>query len=331
MRIASGFTHGAVGQSHETGAGFDRWVIDAESRTARAAMAAVMSDTMLPYSVEPGPFVFRRRSPCVIKRTRLGAMSLLDCDVPDVFSGRALGENGPAADVVLFSLMLSGEEVVTQSDGELLIGTGDIVVIDGSRPGTCVIPQRIRTSTLVVPKDLLPLRRSLPDKLPAASPMSRFLGEHIRLLTRELGELPADAWNSIAHATTELLQIAMHSDGQSTDRTASLRVKMLPDVRRFIHRHLADPEMTPKGIAAEHAISVRTLHAMFAEVGDTVSGYIRRRRLEGSHAELTRSPSRTVIDVAHNWGFKNASHFARVFKSEYGVSPRELRRGPLQS
>jgi AraC family transcriptional regulator, positive regulator of tynA and feaB len=73
----------------------------------------------------------------------------------------------------------------------------------------------------------------------------------------------------------------------------------LPQVRRYIERQLADPDLSLSAIA--NAISVRTLQAMFAATGECVSGYIRRRRLEGSRDELIDRQDRAVIDISRNW------------------------------
>ncbi|MDX2681609.1 AraC family transcriptional regulator [Streptomyces sp. NY05-11A] len=35
--------------------------------------------------------------------------------------------------------------------------------------------------------------------------------------------------------------------------------------------------------------------------------------------------SRTIAAVAGRWGFLSAAHFSRVFRSAYGLSPREWR------
>jgi AraC family transcriptional regulator, positive regulator of tynA and feaB len=57
-----------------------------------------------------------------------------------------------------------------------------------------------------------------------------------------------------------------------------------------------------------------------------VSDYVRRHRLARSREALISAPEAAVIDVSRRWGFKNASHFARAFKAEYGMAPQDLRR-----
>jgi transcriptional regulator GlxA family with amidase domain len=146
----------------------------------------------------------------------------------------------------------------------------------------------------------------------------------MRLLVRELPNLPAATVRAATRAAVELLEVISVGDEEAAD-SQPLRVALLPQVLRYVDRHLADTEMTTSTIAEANAISVRTLHAMFAATGESVNAYIRRCRLEGSRHDLISQPNRKVIDISRRWGFKNASHFARVFKTTYGVAPLELR------
>jgi AraC-like DNA-binding protein len=314
-----------IGESVRSGKVFDRWVIDAEGMGASNRMQNVMAETMVPYTVESQPIKRLGRSPCVVRRAQFDGLSLLDCDVPDVFSGCTHVTDGASSDVLLFSLTTAGQQVVEQDHRQAVLEPGDIFIVDSARPGTCHIPSRIHSYTLVVPKDLVSIRAPLSEKLPASSPIARLLGDYLRLLVRELATLPAAAVSVAARATLELVQLATTSDSPAPD-ALPLRVALLPQVRRYIERQLADPDLSPSAIANANAISVRTLHAMFAATGESVSGYIRRRRLEGSRDELIDRQDRAVIDISRNWGFKNASHFARAFKAEYKIAPHELRR-----
>ena len=59
----------------------------------------------------------------------------------------------------------------------------------------------------------------------------------------------------------------------------------------------------------------------------SVSDWLRDRRLELAHGWLT-DPAlrrRTVTDIAYRCGFKDSSHFSRLFRERYGQAPREER------
>ena len=102
-------------------------------------------------------------------------------------------------------------------------------------------------------------------------------------------------------------------------------------MRRYVDDHLADPDLSPPRIAAAHAISVRTLHEAFEATGESVGALVRRRRLERCHADLTRPTGDTVAVIALRWGFRDSSHFSRLFRRHYGIAPRELQAAHARS
>jgi AraC-like DNA-binding protein len=107
-----------------------------------------------------------------------------------------------------------------------------------------------------------------------------------------------------------------------------LRVALLPAVRRHVEDNLGDPDLSPAAIAAAHAISLRTLHAMFAPTGESVGAFIRRRRLERSRADLLAHPRRPITDIALRWGFASPSAFTRAFRAWFDLTPSRLRADP---
>ncbi|WP_260860629.1 helix-turn-helix domain-containing protein [Mycobacterium tilburgii] len=80
-------------------------------------------------------------------------------------------------------------------------------------------------------------------------------------------------------------------------------------------------------IAAANGMSVRYLQRLFEEDGDTVTGWIRARRIERCRRDLTdaRYAHVSVSSVAARWGLTNAAHFSRLFKSVHGVPPTHYR------
>ena len=59
----------------------------------------------------------------------------------------------------------------------------------------------------------------------------------------------------------------------------------------------------------------------FAKISDlTPRKWIIRRRLEAAH-DLIESGGRKVTEVCFDVGFKNLSHFSKIYKKTYGVAP----------
>jgi AraC-like DNA-binding protein len=121
------------------------------------------------------------------------------------------------------------------------------------------------------------------------------------------------------HALREAVEAPPHHGHDDVQRA---RIKTL------IESRLDDPELSVDAIAQACGISVRSVHRAFkAEPGGSVSNYVWIRRLSRCAAEL-RNPGqapRPITEVCFAWGFNSTSHFSRLFKERFGVTPREYR------
>ncbi|MEW6738674.1 MAG: response regulator [Nitrospirota bacterium] len=59
-------------------------------------------------------------------------------------------------------------------------------------------------------------------------------------------------------------------------------------------------------------------------IGQSFPSYLNSIRVK-SAAELLRNSGLSITEIAHFVGYKSIVHFERVFRSQYGLSPRELR------
>lgn len=85
--------------------------------------------------------------------------------------------------------------------------------------------------------------------------------------------------------------------------------------------------MSPADIAAACNLSLSYLHRIFANDGTTVVGYLREKRLQAAHRDLTSATvDETVNHIAQRWGITDPAHFSRMFKKHFGLTPGALRR-----
>lgn len=85
-------------------------------------------------------------------------------------------------------------------------------------------------------------------------------------------------------------------------------------------------------IAREAGASVRALQAAFQQFKDTTPlNYLRTIRLQGARSALTDPGcSRSVADIARDWGFSHMGRFAALYHQSFGEMPSDtarLRRG----
>lgn len=80
-------------------------------------------------------------------------------------------------------------------------------------------------------------------------------------------------------------------------------------------------DLSMKEIASYTGRSLATFKRDFAKVSDlTPQKWIIRRRLEAAH-DLIRSGKKKVTEACFDVGFKNLSHFSKIYKETYGVAP----------
>ncbi len=74
-------------------------------------------------------------------------------------------------------------------------------------------------------------------------------------------------------------------------------------------------------------MSIVTLNRKIKIIANTnTTNYIRRRRLEKAKFMLLNT-NMTMGEIQVMCGFDSPSYFSRAFKTEYGVSPTEYRKG----
>lgn len=98
------------------------------------------------------------------------------------------------------------------------------------------------------------------------------------------------------------------------------------DALYVFHRDISAP-VTARDLAAVSAYSEQHFHRVFHKVvGETVSQYIRRTRLEQAANQLMFDDKSTVLDIAEKCGFNSLSSFSQVFKSSFGSTPGQWRK-----
>ena len=225
-----------------------------------------------------------------------------------------------------YYIALEERVYVTEPEQRTLIGRPDLAVVGPTEAESVLQPAPAGSAVLTVrvplPDEMrenyLEVRETGTDYVIAVmemlSPTNKRPGRGRRiyederldvLATRLARELGGDRWVSPETRRREL-QLRIHA---------------------FIQEHLGDPELSPAAIAAANHISLRLLHKLFQEQGQTVAGWIRARRLERCRRDLL-DPAQAacpVAAVAARWGFRSAIHFSRLFRATYGLPPHEYR------
>jgi AraC family transcriptional regulator, positive regulator of tynA and feaB len=95
-----------------------------------------------------------------------------------------------------------------------------------------------------------------------------------------------------------------------------------------IDRHADDPDLGAATLALKFHCSERYVHKLFSTTGRSVGEHINGMRILACTRNLLDHTSRrkTIAEIAFDAGFRDISHFNRLFKRSNGLAPREFRR-----
>jgi AraC family transcriptional regulator, positive regulator of tynA and feaB len=231
-------------------------------------------------------------------------------------------------------LQMEGKSVSRQDGREAYLNCGDFTLCDSSRPYDIVLPCANHMLVLGIPEAQLRRQIACPECL-VAMPMaasngvralfSRFLRDY---WTECRGQLDDTVAARLTVAILDLLGAAYADLPRSQSNRSSLATAHRIRIINYIEAHLHDPDLTPTRIAAACKMTPRYLHHLSSDQDETVARYILRRRLEACSRALASEAQRgrTVTEIAFDSGFNSPTHFGRVFRARFGLTPREYRR-----
>ena len=237
-------------------------------------------------------------------------------------------------------VQIAGTTALRQDDREALLTPGDLAFYDARRPYELRFDAPFQMDVLVPPSALLQvpessLRMLTCRRIAGSTGLGALIGPFIAGLTRQAGCRAAAVKHRLGDAVLGMLAATLADEvgAFSSSLNGPRQAALLEQVKAHIEDHLADPDLGPAAIAAAHHISPRYLRKLFEGEGDSVARWIRSRRLDRCRSDLARPDlcNRSVSAVASHWGFTDAAHFSRLFKSTFGQSPREYRSATLAS
>jgi acetamidase/formamidase/AraC-like DNA-binding protein len=227
--------------------------------------------------------------------------------------------------------LLSGDERLDLSDGDIVCGRGDAIarhIFTGDNRSLLVrVPQTLLTSRLKAP---LPER---PRRIGTEAGAAHVFSGMLRSLADTIGEISTDQARPVELALPEFLLTSLldNAPPKAFGGAAGMRAALLERIFQTIEIRLSDPDLNYQQVAAEHGISPRYLQKLFESIDDSFGHYVKVRRLERCRLDL-RSPlhvQKSISDILFQWGFNDSASFSRAFRDQYGMSPREYRKAPV--
>lgn len=228
------------------------------------------------------------------------------------------------------NFQLEGSCVVRQDGQETLVSPGGFAVVDSTRPYYLDFREDWRVLSFRIPRSQLVSRLASPRQAMAhAIGGQTGLGLVASRFASSLGQVNPgagiDVQEGLSTTLNSIIALTLGATLESQERDRlSLRDAFRRAIETYISDHLADPLLGPDAIALRFGVSRRTIYGLFEDAPLSVSGLIREQRLLRSARDLQAPGCRSILAIAMRWGFNDASHFSRLFKSRFGVSPREF-------
>nr|WP_203607337.1 helix-turn-helix domain-containing protein [Streptomyces sp. SID11385] len=261
-------------------------------------------------------------------RVRTRAAKVHDVAITDVHGVSAIrtdGRLGEVEDQVRMWVVRRGAWALGGGPErhEGTVSAGQFLLRHVGRPSHFETAPSTTARVVVLPATVLgPLLGNRTVTGSADSPEVRLLVAHTTMIHTVLADLGQDGAQAARGALVELAKaVASHGFDDEEPRLAPALAQAAKDLAE---RRLTDPDLSATTLAREFNVSVRTMQRAFAAGEESVTAYIRRRRLEEARRALGLSSGRpSVSELAAHWQFADSSHFIRAFKRRYGQTPTE--------
>lgn len=182
--------------------------------------------------------------------------------------------------------------------------------------------------TLFIPPDLfsstIGLHRML--NLRFEGGLGKLLADYLFLLDRSLESLLSPEIPYIVEATRSLVAVCLSpSQERQVGAQAPIDATLLGRARRLIDERLTDRKLSSDTLCAALGVSRSRLYRIFEPLGG-IATYIRKQRLLRTRDALSNNAdTRSISQIAEEWGLPDPSTYSRMFRQEFGISPKEAR------
>ncbi|WP_141342904.1 helix-turn-helix domain-containing protein [Bradyrhizobium sp. USDA 3458] len=240
-------------------------------------------------------------------------------------------------DFVLFALGRSGAGGVVQDGRETVIQPGEFAFYDTTRPYELRFNADFTQTIFQVPRAMLHRRFAGTQGLTATTftsdrPVQRLAWQFIAGLSEIADKLDPDNAIRLADQAADLLAMAMSERlGGAALPASTHRSALLYRLKAHVLAHLPNPELNLAETAAALGISPRYVNSLLADEDTSFQRFVLAQRLERCKRDLASQAHahRHIGEIAFAWGFNDLSHFGRVFRDHYGLSPRDWRQSRL--
>ncbi|QVI27273.1 helix-turn-helix domain-containing protein [Mycolicibacterium neoaurum] len=227
---------------------------------------------------------------------------------------------------VLFNA--SGRSLVGQADWYVELGEGDIVAIRSDHSYDIRFDSPNRMVVVHVPANLRGVDWDMSRLDRGNGPSSTVLSTTVRQWSDTDPDSGYRFRETYARMIYDALTLAWPYDSSRNNNAGSATAMEAwgERVAAFVSNNLDQPDLSSARVGAALGASARYIQLVMANQGTSMSQYVINERLDRAADLLLSDSSHSVTDVAFMSGFRDLSHFCRVFKARFGLSASQWRR-----
>ena len=232
----------------------------------------------------------------------------------------------------ILSLQLSGRAQIEQCRRMVVLAPQSMCLVDAMQPFTVSLFGEVKRMVAALPYSLV--YRHLPRvrqvgalQVDPAHPCTDLIREYVMRLSTPQFAIDRVAGELMSEHLCELLGIVVSRQLGTESAPSSSRQFHKTVLLAYLKRNALDPQLTPRVTARDLGMSVRSVHSLMRDIGQTFSEWVLNARVTHAHRLLqsTGVERRKIADIAATCGFSDLSHFNRMFKARVGCTPSEAR------
>lgn len=226
---------------------------------------------------------------------------------------------------------LAGTAWVEQGSSSGEIGPGTMVLCDIDRPLTFAHGDDLVGLSFLMPGQNVagrsPVAAEGPHILSGAGGLGRVVRQLTTTLHEEREQLSESTFDIACDRLLDLVCLA--AEGGNDSAPTGQRATVEAAIRSYIREHACDRDLDVVGVARALGWSARYVQQVLQAANTTSRDLIRRERLNVARSRLAGASwaAYSIAEIAHSCGFGSHASFATAFRSEFGMTPREARRG----
>lgn len=268
-----------------------------------------------------------------IKLNRIGELQFAFVQsVPQIADRSSRQISMSTEDTSFLCFATSGQQKLTSNSFEKVLNPGDWVMLHNLLPYRWSFPGSHTQLNLKIPNSKIVGWANLEnlDSIPyfsGKSGVGKIVFETVCSIWNEVERIGKQISLGLEDLIVELLANILTETIPEKRNLLSSQYLRRMEIKSFIKDHLQNPDLSAGFIAESFRISKRYLYSLFEDEDMTIGSYIRVLRLVKCKRDIENPllNDRTISEICFFWGFSDFSHFSKLFKKQFGISPRDCR------